>query len=376
MYKLIMTHQGEKGLLCLLFKEGTPERIAWMHPEEKAAFGDIYRARVQRVAGGMKSAFLELGEGLTAHMSLHGEKLKAGQEITVQIDQESFGNKLPGASGRMSLPGILLVLTGEAGMLAFSHRGEFDGPRREAIYEALSPYLEHCGFVLRTAAQTAQLDLIRQEGACLHEKYHEIMQRAEHIPAPARVAQGEAVYVEWIKNCGLENIEEILCDQPEILEDCRLLFKRGGMSQPPLKLWEDELSLGAFLNLEKIKAQAINRQIWLKSGAYLVLDQTEAMTVIDVNSGKDEKNASAPGGVRNINQEAAREVARQLMLRNLSGMIMVDFINMESKEEEKSLLDLMRSLLDQDPVYARAIDITPLGIMEITRRRVRRPLSL
>ena len=137
---------------------------------------------------------------------------------------------------------------------------------------------------------------------------------------------------------------------------------------------DPSLSLSGLYNLASKRKEAFERRVWLKSGGYLVIEPTEALTVIDVNSGKYIGKKAARDTFRLINAEAAVEIARQLRLRNLSGIILVDFINMERKEDEKELMHLLALELKKDPIKAAVIDMTPLGLVELTRKKVRKPL--
>ena len=142
-----------------------------------------------------------------------------------------------------------------------------------------------------------------------------------------------------------------------------------------LRLYEDRmLSLQALYRMEKGLSDALSRKVLLKSGADLVIEPTEALTVIDVNSGKCTKGKDRQETIRKINREAASEIARQMRLRNLSGIILVDFVDMESQEDGQELLRFMRELLKRDPMKAAAVDMTELGLMELTRKKQKKTL--
>ena len=148
------------------------------------------------------------------------------------------------------------------------------------------------------------------------------------------------------------------------------------MPKAPLRLYTDErISLSSLYGVNAKLETALERRVWLKSGGYLVIDLTEALTVIDVNSGKYSIKRGDPDSTAMlINKEAAEEISLQLKLRNLSGIILVDFINLENEQDQKLLLDYMRKLCKDDPVPTRVIDITELGLMEITRKKISKPL--
>ena len=373
MNRLLVTAK-ENDLIGLLYEDGKAVRLSRMKTGEDFGFGDIFRACVQNVSKGLSSAFLDLGGGQNAYLNTGGRPVKAGQELTVQISQEALGSKLPTVTDRISLPGEYLVLTDEPGSLAFSRRAEFSGWRREEINELLLPFMEQNGFILRTAAENVPDEALAKEAEALTAVYRQLMQKAEHSPAPVKIADGQPVYLEWLQGLDKAKLEEVITDIPSVYEELSAYFARTGLPAEKLRLYNDPMiTLGQLYSLEKTLAEAGGRRVWLDNGAYLIIEHTEAMTVIDVNSGKDEKDAKSPQAAETINREAAREIARQLLLRNMSGMVMIDFINMKRKGAEADLLDYMRELTEPDPVYVKVMDITSLGIMELTRRRIRRP---
>ncbi len=375
MNKLLVTAK-ENDLIGVLYEDGKAVRLSRTPEGEDFGFGDVFRAHVQNVSKGLSSAFLDLSGGQNAYLNTGGRPVKAGQELTVQISQEALGSKLPTVTDRISLPGEYLVLTDEPGSLAFSRRAEFSGMRREEINELLLPFMEQNGFILRTAAENAPDEALVKEAEALTAAYRQLMQKAEYSPAPAKIAAGQPVWLEWLQGLDKAGLQEVITDIPSVYEGFSAYFARTGLPTEKLRLYSDPMiTLGQLVSLEKTLAEAGGRKVWLDSGAYLIIERTEAMTVIDVNSGKDEKDAKSLQAAEAINREAAREIARQLLLRNMSGMIMIDFINMKRKGAEAELLDAMRELTEPDPVYVKVLDITPLGIMELTRRRIRRPYA-
>ena len=197
---------------------------------------------------------------------------------------------------------------------------------------------KHCGFLINAGGATASdvMELIRQ-----------------------------------IQDIPLTAYEEIVTDEPEVWQLLKDTFP-----EKTVRLYQDpSLSLSRLYRLDFFLQEALSRKVWLPCGGYLVIEPTEAMVVIDVNSGKAvHKGRSSQDYYRKVNREAAAEIARQLQLRNYSGMIMVDFINMESEKDQKELLFLLDQLLKKDQVRTRLVDMTALGIVEITRKKINRPL--
>ena len=183
-------------------------------------------------------------------------------------------------------------------------------------------------------------------------------------------------YLTSILGTRSENLKEILTDDLELYEQIReFLTEEMPKDVEKLRLYEDcHFPLKALYRLEKGLSDALSARVWLKSGAYLVIEPTEALTVIDVNTGKYTGGKDKQAAVLKINREAAKEIARQLRLRNLSGIILVDFIDMDQAEEKEELLALMRELLKKDPMKAAAVDLTELGLMELTRKKQKKTL--
>lgn len=370
----IIIAKNDSEMISLMLRDGEPFRLAGGPAGDEPSVGDIFRARVEKVNKSLKSVFVNLGEGCQGYMNADEEDmLRPGDEINVQVTQEAFGKKVPTVSREISIPGEWLVLTSDPGFLAFSRRSVYDGPAREEIHQMLSPWFSDCGFIIRTAAEQADLNMIEEEAAKLHQTFINLQKRLEHSAAPSCLFRGQSIYREWLQNADKKETE-VVTDNPDIYEEIKNYYRALGIPDGGVRYYqEDSPSLSNLYHFEKIKKEALEKTVWLKSGAYLVIERTEALTVIDVNSGKSE--VSAGNTAEAINREAAREVARQLVLRNLGGMILVDFINMKKKESEEELLNYLRSLTKEDSVYTQVVDITPLGLVEITRRRVRRPFQ-
>jgi len=371
MLKLIVSKQ-EKGLLCVLLEEGKAVRLAWDAPEG-VRLGDIYRARIQNIHAGVRGAFADIGPE-HVYLSTAGRRLKKGEEVTVQISQEAQGLKLASVTEELSLPGHFLVVSSQPGMLSFSRRVDWSPAQKEEIGTLLAPWKQSFGFIVRTEAAAAGSEQIEEEASRLSERLGHILQRAAHSPAPARLYSGLSVWQEWLMGLDPAGLEAVITDDETIFPDMEAWFAEQGLPAGLLRLHEDKtLSLNALYNLERIRREASDRKVWLKSGAFLMIDRTEALTVIDVNSGKNEAGGEAEKTILAINREAAAGIARQLALRNLSGMIIVDFISMRKKENQDTLMSFLQEEVSKDAVYTRVVDMTPLGLVEMTRRRIRKP---
>lgn len=200
-----------------------------------------------------------------------------------------------------------------------------------------------------------------------------IKEKAPYRTLYSCLYQEDPEMISVLKDLPISSYDEVLTD------DERLYQLLAESNVKNVRFYQDDqLSIWALYSLESGLKQATEKKVWLPSGGYLVIEPTEAMLVIDVNTGKGsiQKGTRECGIALKVNLEAAKEIARQLRIRNISGMIMVDFINMKSKEEEQFLMEKLAGYLAEDTVKTRLIDMTPLGIVEITRKKVSKPLDI
>ena len=223
--------------------------------------------------------------------------------------------------------------------------------------------------IVRTNAGGLHDDtLLVEEAEQLSKQLDHMMQIADKRTCFSRLYAGRPDYIHFIENTYTAEYDEIVTDLPEIHE---ILQAHLGSRDIPVRLYEDPmLPLYKLYAVEIRIKELLDRKVWLKSGGYLVIEPTEALISIDVNSGKCEQGRNQEETVRKVNTEAAEMIAVQLRARNLSGMILVDFINMKDKRQEQQLMEYMRSLLKKDSVTADVVDMTGLGLMEITRKKV------
>lgn len=404
----------EKGrILSLLLSDGRLAALsAW--PDETdgerngspaaARLNSIYVGKVMNVAKNINAAFVELTKGQRAFLPLsHMEsarilnrkadgRILAGDELLVQVDREAVKTKEPVLTTEISLAGrYAVVFPGKKrGRLQFS--GKLSEDTRQQITEALaaadiredSLTLHGCSLIVRTNAGELTDDELANDGyAPLIREAQALIRQAEELWQTAAMRtcysclyRPEGGYLTEIRDTPQEAYEEILTDDPALYEQIRAWMEHScPEALPVLRLYQDSaVSLQSLYGLPAKIREACGKRVWLKSGGYLVIEPTEALTVIDVNSGKYTGKKAARDTFRLINREAALEIAGQLRLRNLSGIILVDFISMEKKEDEKELLQLLSAELKKDPVKAVLVDMTPLGLVEITRKKVRRSI--
>lgn len=382
------------GVPCTVAALSEEERIVEIRLEsdqEKSILGNIYTGQVENIASNIQAAFVQIEPGKRCYYSLAeaqravfsaGRKgngpLRPGDELLVQVSRDAMKGKLPALTSNLNFTGRYLVLTtgdkkfGLSSKLALEDRHRLSGWLKE---EAERPDKEF-GIIVRTNAADASKEEILKELEWLKGRYHKAVVQGRNRTCFSLVLETEPFYVAAVRDAYGRDLDEIITDVPEIremilgyLEEIspelkeKLRFYQDKLL-PPYKLYRVETALDA---IQKEK-------VWLNSGGFLVIQQTEAFVSIDVNSGKYTGKKKMEETFRKINLEAAAEIGRQLRLRNLSGIILIDFINMENPDHRDELFHVLQKLLRKDPVKSRAIDITPLHILEMTRKKVRRPV--
>lgn len=382
--KIIITRK-ENRLYMLHLRDDKLLQIRITPEEKENILGNIYIGKIKNIVKNISAAFVEIGAGQVAYLPLKeikmpllaGEKLRAGDEVVVQVRTEPVKTKPAGLTGLIELTGKYLVLT--RGRTQISLSGKIHGQeRREALKQLLVPFKnEEYGFILRTNAGEAEEEQILKEAEKLKKKYQEIVEISPHRTCFSVVYKAPPEYLCELRDGYSSEIGQYITDCPDIYEQMKGYLEEF---QPEdlgkLSFYQDEqVSLFTLYNLSAGIRQATDKNVWLKSGAGLVIEPTEALTVIDVNTGKairGKKNVEQT--FLTINKEAAVEIARQLRLRNLSGIIIVDFIDMREEWHKEELLALLRKEVAKDPVKTVVVGMTALGLVEITRKRQRKPL--
>lgn len=384
--KIIITRMD--GRILTAISNGS--RIVQMNMEEESQslLGNIYIGRVKNIAKNINAAFIDLGDGKTAYYSLTenrqhlfaggtGEKrtIHSGDEIVVQVVRDAVKTKDPVVTGCLSLTGRFCVVTFGKCQIGFSSKitdGEWKNNLRSLLEEEKE---DNLGVIVRTNAWHGEISEILEEFRYLKGEYKKILSQAVHRTCYHLLYEAMPAYMAALRDTYEDFMEEILTDDKDIFQEIQAYLR---LHQPKdvekVRLYEDSLCpLSKLYSLEKAVDDALQKRVWLKSGGYLVIEPTEAMTVIDVNSGKYSGKKDLNDTIKKINLEAAAEVAYQLRLRNLSGMIVVDFIDMASREDQDELMDVLTLYCKKDPVKTTVVDMTKLGLVEITRKKIRKP---
>lgn len=385
--KLIIT-QKENQIFSFLYQNHDVVEIT-VEEAEQNILGNIYLGKVKNIIKNINAAFVEIEDGMICYLALEEcsnpiftkpkqhSGIIVGDELLVQVSREGVKTKAPTVTSNLNFIGKYSVLTHGNDNIGVSGKIT-DKKERERLRTIVSPFrTQDYGFIVRTNAAAVSEDLLVQELLVLEANYKKIREEGIHKLRFSKVFQGIPGYLCDIRDGYAGEFDEILTDDKTLYEEILNYMQTCEPSHlKKVRIYEDcVLPLSFCYGLEDKINKALVKKVWLKSGGYLIIEPTEALTVIDVNTGK------AVNGKKNvqntfykINLEAAEEIAKQIRLRNLSGIILADFIDMEDKEHQKGVMNLLEERFLKDPVKTVLVDMTALNLVEITRKKVRKPL--
>lgn len=387
--KLIITDLicHEKKIRTIALEEqGRISQLNFSETASKGILGNIYVGKVQNIVKNIHAAFIEIADGIMCYYSLDDKAepvftnpkkdsvMKIGDEVIVQVSKEGMKTKLPSVSSNLNFTGRYLVLTSQRKELGFS--GKLNKEEKKRIREFLEGEMpENAGIIVRTNARNAKKEEILEELKNLQTRYETLLKKGHSRVCFSLLEEHIPDYLQTLQNVYTQTLDEIVTDDPEVFQAVQNYLNCYGEYEIPLRFYEDKLlPLSKLYSLESVLERSLQERVWLKSGGFLVIQPTEAFVCIDVNTGKFSGKKEIQETFRKINLEAAKEIAWQLRLRNLSGIILIDFINMKNQEDKKELLHTLQAYLNQDPIKGTVVDITPLNIVEVTRKKVRKPL--
>ena len=357
----------------------------------QSLLGNIYVGKVKNVVKNIESAFVEIAGGQIGFLPFseisrpvltnrpYDGTIKPGDELLVQVKKDAAKTKDPLLTANLSFSGRYFSLTFSGnGGLRCSH--SLSEKQRSFVQEALRDVAvpEGMTLVARTVSGTvSDPSLLVQDAQSLQKQAERLVCAGKTRTVFSLLLSRQPGYLKRLEDCSAAFPDKIVTDDPNV-HTLLLgwLRKHRPDAEGVLSFYTDnKLPLSRLYGLSGQIREALERRVWMKSGGYLVIEPTEALTVIDVNTGKFDRKKSGAETFYLTNQEAAKEVARQLRLRNLSGIVLVDFINMEEKKEQSRLLELLRHLVQADPIPVRVVDMTPLGLVEITRKKEEPPLA-
>lgn len=387
-------------------------QVAELYIERKrdaSLVGNIYKGRVARILPGMQSAFVDIGlekaaflyvsdvftdlmdvqglmdeeenelqinnRGRTEHLPIE-ELLQEGQEVMVQVSKDPIGTKGARVTTYATLPGRYLVLMPNVAHIGVSRRltDERERERLKAMVENLGR--EGFGYIVRTVSEGCSEAEFKGDMDFLHLLWDNVKTKNEHVSGPTLLYSDLDLAFRSIRDLLNDQVDRLVIDSEEeharLLEFVRTYFPK---LESKIELYEgDEPEFDAF-GIELDISRALGRKVWLKSGGYIVIDQTEALITVDVNTGKYVGKETLEETILKTNLEAVKEIAYQIRLRNLGGIIIIDYIDMEKEENRQKLLAAFREAMSRDRAKSTILEVSELGLVQMTRKRVRESLE-
>jgi len=353
--------------------------------DDRSIVGNVYWGRVQNVLPGMEASFIDIGESrngvlYAGEVGIAGNEdeevprietvLKSGQPILVQVTKDPMRAKVARLTALVSLAGRHLVLVPRAKSLGVSRRlPDSERSRLRDIAGSIKP--EGHGLIVRTASEGAERPDLERDLERLAEVWNEIEGNKEKATAPALLYQEPELELRVVRDLFNREISRCIVDDP-VLESTLRSYVRSTTPDLDhrLELYSDGLPIFEQFRVSEQIRKSLDRRVWLPSGGHIVIDRTEAMTVVDVNTGKFVGKSNLEATVFKTNWEAAVEVARQLRLRDIGGIIVIDFIDMEDLKNRDEVIGGFRKELESDRSRTQVFDISPLGLVQMTRKNV------
>lgn len=375
-------YKKNKAYVSALILDNNLEKIQ-IEPCVHHQIGSIYIGKIQKIVKNIQAAFVEIAADTICYLPLNelDSPKKEGDQILVQIIQEAAKTKQATVSTNLSLSGKYSVVSIGGKKLHFSkklHSGIKSKLTQyfqdETIMDEQSNLIfmeQDFSVIVRTnAIELNSYEILKEEILDLTKQLANIIQVASHRTLYSVVYRVMEPYLKTIQDSYGSEYGEIITDDMEIYDSIRDFLSSNETDSIKLSYYKDtQLSLNSLYSLDTKLREISQKKVWMKSGAYLLIEPTETLTVIDVNTGKYVGKGTKEETFFKINMEACHEICRQIRLRNLSGIILIDFINMTDEEHEKELMHTLKVRLKNDPITTTVIDITALGLVELTRKR-------
>lgn len=379
----------EEGKLVELFVE---------KPERERMVGDIYLGKVVNVVKGMRAAFVNIGQKQDAflHFSDIGEsfstvsamidrdeenhveeeippeQIKVGQEILVQIIKEPISTKGSRLTTQISIPGRFVVLVPNSSMVGVSKKIDSIKERRRLRKVAKSMRPDGFGIIVRTVAEGRNEPVLKADIGSLLKIWQRLEKKLKNVKPPTLVYKDMGMTSSVIRDLFTSDVSKLIVDSKKLYREITTYLKDVARSMvSSVEYYNRKIPIFDFYGIEVEIEKSLARKVWMKSGGYIIFDQTEALVAIDVNSGKFIGHRDHEQNSLRINLEAATEIARQLRLRDLGGIIVIDFIDMRDERNKRRLHEEFRKELKKDRAQANITPISEFGLIEMTRERVR-----
>ena len=387
-----------------VMEDGKLEEFYIERPSEDRIVGSVFKGKIQNLEDGLQAAFIDIGmkknafvhywdmipedaarleaeEGVQRARSGRQKRFSPGEmakrfpigsEIVVQVTKAAIGTKGPRVTANLSIPGRYLVMMPGTNLKGVSRKIE-DAKERLRLKKVLArlPVLEGIGLIVRTAGAGARKVSFVRDVRALLETWKEIELGIREKPAPCRLYEEPDLVERVVRDSLTDDIDRIVIDSREAYERVKaLVSKISRRVRNKVKMYDGEAPIFEHFEVERQLENAFRRKVWLKSGGYIVFDETEALVAIDVNTGRHKGGSSQEESIYQVNLEAADEVARQLRLRNVGGLVVIDFIDMKQKKHQNNVYKTLRDALRNDKARTNVLSISQLGLLEMTRQRM------
>ncbi|MGE5654132.1 MAG: Rne/Rng family ribonuclease [Bacillota bacterium] len=397
MGKQLVANCGSRETRVALLEDGLLMEMMVERPVSQRVSGNIYKGRVENVLPGMQAAFVNIGlarnaflyvgdaqanypgedgEGGSAPQLSISQVVHPGQELIVQVSKDPMGTKGARVTTHITLPGRNLVLMPTVDYIGVSRRIDNEIERERLRVAASRAKPEGMGLIVRTVAEGASEEDLADDIRFLMPLWEKVRERAGRMSAPGLVYRDLELLERVVRDLFSEEIDQLLIDNRMEYQRIRELVQgvaphlveRVAYHAGPTPIF-------SHLGIEDELGKALKRKVWLKCGGYLVFDQTEALTVIDVNTGKYVGGANLAETVFRTNLDAVGEIARQLRLRDIGGIIIIDFIDMNDEDDRLKLLEALGEAVRRDRTKCIILGLTRLGLVEMTRKKIRQSLD-
>ncbi len=382
-------------------ENGVLQELHIERTQSRGIVGNVYKGKVVRILPGMQAAFVDIGLERTGFLhasdilasdmptaqngnfsndqNLIHELLHDGKEIVVQVLKDPLGTKGARLTTQISIPARYLVHLGQGNHIGVSQK--IDQPEdRERLRTLVSQLAEEAGaeggFILRTAAESAMMQELKLDVEFLLKVWNRVKQKSKTVAAPGLIHEDIALAMRTMRDLVSESTEKVRIDSRETY-DKAVNFARDLIPEvaPRIEYYPGERPIFDLYSVEDEIQRALDNNVPLKSGGYLIIEQTEAMTTVDVNTGAFIGRRNLEETLFKTNLEAAQAIARQLRLRNIGGIIIIDFIDMEDTEHRRQVMRALEKALARDRIKTFITEMSPLGLVEITRKRTRESLA-
>lgn len=420
MYKQLIINVTGRETRVALLEDGTIVELFIERMDDADIAGNIYKGRVQRVLPGIQAAFVDIGLSQAAFIYVDDiitedgikvkswrfdsgdntqaqmdklinseseteverkpyhieDVLKEGQEIMVQVAKAPIGTKGPRVTTYISLPGRFLVMMPTSDHLGVSRRIE-DEAEKNRLKELLKQLVNNdSGYIIRTAAEGVQLEKLAYEMEFLQNLWNQIQHRYKLASSPSLIHKELTVSLRAVRDLFLHEADKLIIDSKEgYLTIMSFLDTFIPTLKNTVELYEGREPIFDAYNLEGDISRALKRKVWLKSGGYIVIEHTEALTAVDVNTGRYVGKHNLEETILKTNLEAVKEIAYQIRLRDIGGIIIIDFIDMEKKTNQEKVYNALKEALKKDRSKTHVLPMSDMGLIQMTRKRIKQSIT-